>query len=139
MAATLFQSRLVPSRSSSSLLLNVRNYPLIHSLFHCSLPCALIHRSKQHVHLLECPALRLLRAEEDEHANRHAKHAEHDERPPSDVVDRVGRELRDDKVEQPLGGCSETDAVCAQTSREDLAIVRRCAIHRETTKGREGA
>lgn len=103
---------------------------LVQHMLHVRLPLVLADDAKQHVHVLEREALGLPDEEDDKQAHADAEAAKHDEGAPPDVVDGRGRDLGDDKVEEPLRRGGETDAVLAEARREDLSGKRWLAVGR---------
>lgn len=75
----------------------------------------LLQRKKKFTYLLdEKPRI---------HHQQRVEDAEHQERLPADVVQGMGRDLREDEVEEPLGRCADGDAHLADARGEDLGHV----------------
>ena len=92
-------------------ILVVRNFILAQCVLDIRSSLLLIHRAEDQIHLFQGPALGLFQKDADEDAHGGAKHSKHDECLPADLVHGARRHFRDDKVEEPLGSCSETDAI----------------------------
>lgn len=93
---------------------------LLESVFNISTPLLLVNSPENEIHLFQGPAFGFL--EEDHHENAHgsAENAKHEEGPPPNLVYVMRSDLGDDKVEQPLCGCSKANTIGAKTSGEYL-------------------
>ena len=69
--------------------------------------------SKQDIHLLKRESLSLRYIEPDECGAHEAEKAEDDVRAVSDARKHIGRDLTDDEVVHPVGGCAQGNAVGA--------------------------
>ena len=77
------------------------------------------HRSKDDLHLFQAFALRLLEQEPAIEDNRVVEDRKHEEGPPTNVSDGVRCDLAEDKIEEPLRGCTCGDADFSDPVRED--------------------
>ena len=92
-------------------ILVVRNFILAQCVLDIRSSLLLIHRAEDQIHLFQGPALCLFQENANKDAHGGTEHSKHDECLPADLVHGTGRHFRDDKVEEPLSGRSETDAI----------------------------